>query len=127
MPLDALTNVSDDALLVLFANGDPKAAVVLSHRLGPRIFAHGYRLLGDRSEAEDVAQEAMLRLWKMAPEWRPGEAKITTWFFGSLATCALTVNGATTTGLCRWMRLPIRLTPPTVLKVHSNKRLGQQR
>ena len=81
MPLDALTNVSDDALLVLFANGDPKAAVVLSHRLGPRIFAHGYRLLGDRSEAEDVAQEAMLRLWKMAPEWRPGEAKITTWLF----------------------------------------------
>ena len=80
MPLDALTNVSDDALL-LFANGDPKAAVVLSHRLGPRIFVYGYRLLGDRSEAEDVAQEAMLRLWKVDSEWRPGEAKITTWLF----------------------------------------------
>ena len=51
MALDALTIVSDDALLVLFANGDQQAAVVLSHRLGPRIFAYGYRLLGDRSEA----------------------------------------------------------------------------
>ena len=81
MALDALTIVSDDALLVRFANGDRQAAVVLSHRLGPRIFAYGYRLLGDRSEAEDVAQEAMLRLWKMAPEWRPGEAKITNWLF----------------------------------------------
>ena len=35
MALDALTIVSDDALLVLFANGDRQAAVVLSHRLGP--------------------------------------------------------------------------------------------
>ena len=81
MPLDALTVVSDDALLVLFANGDRQAAMALSHWLGPQIFAYGYRLLVDRSEAEDVAQEAMLRLWKMAPEWRPGEAKITTWLF----------------------------------------------
>ena len=81
MPLDSLTNASDEALLVLFANGDPKAAVVLTHRLGPRVFAYGFRLLGDRTEAEDVAQEAMLRLWKTAPDWRPGEAKITTWLF----------------------------------------------
>ena len=81
MALDALTIVSDDALLVLFANGDRQAAMALSHWLGPQIFAYGYRLLGDRSEAEDVAQEAMLRLWKMAPEWRPGEAKITNWLF----------------------------------------------
>ena len=62
MALDALTIVSDDALLVLFANGDRQAAVVLSHRLGPRIFVYGYGLLGDCSEAEDVAQEAMLRV-----------------------------------------------------------------
>lgn len=81
MPLDSLTNASDDALLVLFANGDPKAALVLTHRLSPRVFAYGFRLLGDRNEAEDVAQEAMLRLWKVAPNWRPGEAKITTWLF----------------------------------------------
>ena len=81
MPLDSLTNASDEALLVLFANGDPKAAVVLTHRLGPRVFAYGFHLLGDRTEAEDVAQEAMLRLWKTAPDWRPGEAKITTWLF----------------------------------------------
>jgi RNA polymerase sigma-70 factor (ECF subfamily) len=36
-------------------------------------------MLGDRAEAEDVAQEAMLRLWRIAPEWRQGEAKVTTW------------------------------------------------
>ncbi len=36
---------------------------------------------GDRAEAEDVTQEAMLRLWKMAPDWRQGEAKVSTWLF----------------------------------------------
>jgi RNA polymerase sigma-70 factor (ECF subfamily) len=39
------------------------------------------RLLGDESEAEDVAQEAMLRLWRAAPAWRAGEAKVSTWLY----------------------------------------------
>lgn len=81
MPLDALSNLNDDALLVLYANGDPAAARLLTDRLGPRVYAHAARLIGDRSEAEDIAQEAMLRLWRMAPDWRPGEAKVTTWLY----------------------------------------------
>lgn len=72
---------SDDALLVLYAEGDSTAARMLSARLLPRVYAHAARLLGDLAEAEDVAQEAMLRLWRMAPDWRPGEAKVTTWLY----------------------------------------------
>ena len=82
MPLDALSTLSDDALLVLFSNGDPAAAQLLTRRLAPRVLAHAARLLGgDRAEAEDVAQEAMLRLWRIAPEWRQGEAQVTTWLY----------------------------------------------
>jgi RNA polymerase sigma-70 factor (ECF subfamily) len=36
---------------------------------------------GDRAEAEDVAQEALLRLWRAAPGRREGEAKVTTWLY----------------------------------------------
>src|SRR5699024_4366138 len=36
---------------------------------------------GDRAEAEDVAQEAMLRLWRQAADWRAGEARISTWLY----------------------------------------------
>ena len=85
MPLDALDEVSDDALLVLFANGDASAARTLTLRLTPRVLAHASRLLRDRAEAEDVAQEAMLRLWRIAPEWRQGEAKVTTWLYRVVA------------------------------------------
>ena len=81
MALDAFSDVSDEALLVLYANGDAGGARVLTVRLVPRILGYAARLLGDRAEAEDVAQEAMLRLWRVAPDWRQGEAKVTTWLY----------------------------------------------
>lgn len=78
---DALTEVSDETLLVLYGNGDGAAARALSLRMAPLAYRIGVRMLGDRAEAEDLAQEAMLRLWKIAPEWRAGEAKISTWLY----------------------------------------------
>ena len=36
-------------------------------------------------EAEDVAQEALIRLWKQATDWRQGEAKVTTWLYRVVA------------------------------------------
>ena len=81
MPFDALNEVSDEALLVAFGNGDRHAARALTQRLTPRVLGYATRLLGDRTEAEDVAQDAMLRLWRIAPDWRQGEAKITTWLY----------------------------------------------
>ncbi|WP_456386871.1 RNA polymerase sigma factor [Profundibacter sp.] len=81
MPFDAMTDTPDEALLVLYANGDKAAAKALVMRLTPRVLGYATRLLNDRTEAEDVAQDAMLRLWKIAPEWRQGEAKVTTWLY----------------------------------------------
>ncbi len=81
MPFDDLDQLDDDALLVLYANGDTSAARVLTARLAPVIQAHAYRLLRDATEAEDVAQDALMRLWRIAPQWRQGEAKVTTWLY----------------------------------------------
>lgn len=73
--------VPDSALLVAFANGDAQAGRQLVARLGPMLFGYAARVLGDHGEAEDVVQETMLRLWKMAPDWRQGEAKVSTWAY----------------------------------------------
>ena len=81
MAPDALSDVSDEALLVLYANGDPGAARALTLRLTPRVLGFAARMLADRTEAEDVTQEAMLRLWHMAPDWRQGEARVATWLY----------------------------------------------
>ena len=62
-------------------NGDPDAARLLAQRLLPRMLGVATRLLTDRAEAEDVAQEAMIRLWRVAPDWRAGEARVSTWLY----------------------------------------------
>ena len=85
MPFDSLTELSDDTLLALFANGDAGAARALTLRFTPRALAHAQRVLGDAAEAEDVAQEAMMRLWRVAPEWRSGEAQVSTWLYRVVA------------------------------------------
>ncbi len=71
----------DDALLRLYARGDAAAARMLCARFTPMVHGLAYRLLNDRAEAEDVTQEAMLRLWKIAPRWRSGEARVGTWLY----------------------------------------------
>ena len=95
MPLESHQDVPDEALLALYANGDADAALVLTQRLTPRMFGLAIRMLGDVSEAEDVVQEAMLRLWRIAPDWRRGEAQVSTWLYRvvfNLATDRLRVR-----------------------------------
>ncbi|MCY3995276.1 MAG: RNA polymerase sigma factor [Rhodobacter sp.] len=82
MAFDASGDIPNEALLVAFSNGDGEAARVLALRLTPIALGYALRMLGgDRAEAEDVAQEAMLRLWRQSRSWRQGEAKVTTWLY----------------------------------------------
>ncbi len=76
-----MDDIPDEALLIAYGNGDPAAAGVLTRRLTPRVLGYATRLLGNAADAEDVAQEAMLRLWRIAPDWRQGEAQVTTWLY----------------------------------------------
>lgn len=71
---------SDNDLLGLVANGDQAAfdRLVLRHR-GP-LSAFVNRLLGSPSDAEEVVQECLTRVWSHAPRWDPdGSAKA--WIF----------------------------------------------
>ncbi len=81
MPYDAQAELDDAALLARYATGDAAAARQLTLRLTPRVFAHAMRLMHNTAEAEDVTQEALIRLWRIAPEWREGEAKVSTWLY----------------------------------------------
>ena len=78
-------SLTDSALLAAYAAGDADAARHLATRLLPGVLGQATRMLSDRIEAEDVAQEAMMRLWKIAPDWREGEAQISTWLYRVVA------------------------------------------
>lgn len=73
------TGGDDAVLLQRFASGDAAAARLLTDRLAPRCLAVAFRMLGERAEAEDITQEAMLKLWKIAPDWTETGAQVSTW------------------------------------------------
>jgi RNA polymerase sigma-70 factor (ECF subfamily) len=81
-PVPAPDDPSDEDLLARYARGDARAARELAERHGPRLLGYARRMLrGDSAEAEDVLQEAMLRLWRIAPEWDAGRARVGTWLY----------------------------------------------
>lgn len=68
-----------DAMLIrAVADGDRAAARSLIDTHLSALIAHVERLTRDRSEAEDIAQESFLRLWRIAGDWTP-RAKARTW------------------------------------------------
>ncbi|WP_395652224.1 RNA polymerase sigma factor [Brevundimonas sp.] len=75
----ALSADPDEDLVRRVGQGDPAAIQAMVARKLPRMLALAQRMLGDPVEAEDVAQEAMLRAWKQAPRWVPGKARFDTW------------------------------------------------
>ena len=60
------------------AGGDKRAFQLLSRRHLPAMLGLARRILGNAAEAEDVAQEAFMRVWTHAPRWQP-LAQFRTW------------------------------------------------
>ncbi|SFH09664.1 RNA polymerase, sigma subunit, ECF family [Palleronia marisminoris] len=76
-----MSEPDDETLLAAYAAGDMAAAAPLARRHLPRVLAVAQRMLGDAAEAEDVSQEALMRLWRIAPDWEAGRAKVSTWLY----------------------------------------------
>ena len=64
---------SDDALMRRAGGGDKAAFALLVRRHLARSTALAQRIVGNRSDAEEIVQEAFLRCWQKAPEWRPAD------------------------------------------------------
>ncbi len=62
------------------AQGDEFAFRCLAGRHAAKTFALTRRMLGNDADAEEIVQEAMLRVWTSAPRWRP-EAAFRTWLY----------------------------------------------
>jgi RNA polymerase sigma-70 factor (ECF subfamily) len=69
----------DDELVRRAGTGDAAAVQALVARKLRRVLSLAERMLGDAAEAEDVAQETFVKVWRNAPNWRPGAAKFDTW------------------------------------------------
>lgn len=72
--------------------GARDAFAVLMERHLDRTLALATRITGNNSAAEDVAQEAFLRVWKTAAGWQQGRARFTTWLYRVTVNLCLDVR-----------------------------------
>jgi RNA polymerase sigma-70 factor, ECF subfamily len=75
-----LDKASDEELMLRVAGGDKAAFRCLAGRHTKRTFALARRITGNDEDAEEIVQEAMIRVWTAAPRWRP-DAAIKTWIY----------------------------------------------
>jgi RNA polymerase sigma-70 factor (ECF subfamily) len=77
--VDAEFSSDEEAALMRRAgDGDTSACRYLVDRHLRSIVSFAYRFLGDFAEAEDIAQETFLRLWRHASKWQ-NRARLSTW------------------------------------------------
>jgi RNA polymerase sigma-70 factor (ECF subfamily) len=76
----AANEPSDEALMALVAEGDERAFRRLAARHTASSLRLAGRMTGSVAEAEDVVQEALLRVWRAAHRWRPSAA-FRTWLY----------------------------------------------
>lgn len=70
---------SDEALLAGMAQADDASAVAFVRRYQKRVFGLAMAMLGDTGAAEDVAQEALVRVWRHAPVYDARRGSVATW------------------------------------------------
>jgi RNA polymerase sigma-70 factor (ECF subfamily) len=81
-----MTDGTDDELMARAGRGDRAAFGALVARHAARAASIAMRVSGNRSDAEEIVQEAFLRAWQKAPEWqartdRADGAALSTWLY----------------------------------------------
>lgn len=93
-----LGDLSDEALLAGLAVGEAGADAAFVARFQRRVYGLAFSLVGDRSMAEEVAQEALLRAWRHASVFDARRGSVATWVLTitrNLAIDALRLRRAT--------------------------------
>ncbi|MFF2775929.1 ECF RNA polymerase sigma factor SigK [Streptomyces sp. NPDC058052] len=71
---DDLTDVMQQV-----ARGDKQAFSALYDAIAPLVFGIVLKVVRDRAQSEEVAQEVMIDLWRQAARYRSGSGSVRTW------------------------------------------------
>jgi RNA polymerase sigma-70 factor, ECF subfamily len=104
-----LTALPDNLLLSRVRNGDEQSFSLLFHRHYDRVYGLLYRLLGSRVEAEDLAQEVFLRLYRQ-PFSRQREHNVGAWLYRTATNMGYNELRSRSR---RWRRDAVLLPDPT--------------
>ncbi|MGW1252736.1 ECF RNA polymerase sigma factor SigK [Streptomyces sp. NPDC002535] len=71
------TDIAD--VMQKVAHGDKEAFSALYDALSPLVFGIVLKVVRDRAQSEEVAQEVMIELWRQAARYRPEAGSVTAW------------------------------------------------
>ncbi len=71
--------LADEDLISLVGQGDPDAFATLYDRHSRPAYSLAYRMMGEKQAAEDLTQDAFLKLWRSATSYRADRGSVRTW------------------------------------------------
>ena len=86
---EALQRLADEDLMTLVERRDADAFAVLYDRHGGAAYSLAHRIVGDRSVAEDVAQEAFLSVWRSGARFDAARGSVRSWTLGIVRNRAI--------------------------------------
>ena len=75
---------ADEDLISFVGHGDAEAFTTLYDRHSHAAFSLAYRVMGERQAAEDLVQDAFLKLWRSATSYRPERGSVRTWLLSKV-------------------------------------------
>src|SRR3954467_5422321 len=78
----ALRSLADEEVVQLVRRGDARAFELIYERHSAAAFSLAYRMMGTRSGAEDVTQDAFLSLWRSGARYDRARGSVRTWVLG---------------------------------------------
>ena len=72
-------HLADEDLMVLVEGGDADAFAALYDRHCRLAYSVAHKLTGEKQAAEDLTQEAFLKVWRSAGGYRPERGSVRTW------------------------------------------------
>jgi len=77
-----LHRLADEELMHLVRDGDANAFELVYDRHGGAAFSLAYRMVGDRTIAEDITQEAFLSMWRSRARYERERGSVRAWVLG---------------------------------------------
>ncbi len=77
-----IRNLADEEVMALMQEGSTRAFELVYDRHGGAAFSLAYRMVPNRTTAEDIVQESFLSIWRSRTRYEPTRGSVRTWVLG---------------------------------------------